>query len=42
MGVRQNFTGPHAWDNGSTPCRMHKKTRLLTRPTPVATSPARP
>ena len=42
MGVRQNFTGPHAWDNGSTPCRMHKKARLLTRPTPVATSPARP
>jgi hypothetical protein len=42
MGVRQNFTGPHDWDNGSTPCRMHKKARLLTRPTPVATSPARP
>jgi len=41
MGVRQNFTGPHAWDNGSTPCRMHKKARLLTRPTPPATSPAR-
>jgi hypothetical protein len=42
MGVRQNFTGPHAWDNGKTPCRMLKKARLLTRPTPAATSPACP
>ena len=25
MGVRQNFTGPHVWDNGRTPCRMLKK-----------------
>jgi hypothetical protein len=35
MGVRQNFTGPHIWDNGRTPCRMLKKARLLTRPTPA-------
>ena len=42
MGVRQNFTGPHAWDNGKTPCRMLKKARLLTRPIPAATSPACP
>jgi hypothetical protein len=35
MGVRQNFTGPHIWHNGRTPCRMLKKARLLIRPTPA-------
>jgi hypothetical protein len=25
MGVGQNFTGPHIWDNGRTLCRMLKK-----------------
>jgi hypothetical protein len=39
--VRQNFTVPHVWDNGRTPCRMLKKARLLTHPTLAGTSPAR-
>ena len=31
--VRQNFTDLHVWNNGRTPRRMLKKSRLLTRPT---------
>jgi hypothetical protein len=33
LWARRNFTGPHVWDNRSTPRRMLKKARLLTRPT---------
>ena len=37
--ARQNFTGQHVRDNWSTPRRMLKKARLLTRPTLAATHP---
>jgi hypothetical protein len=42
MLARENFDGPHVWDNGRTPRRMLKKAGLFTRPTLAATAPARP
>jgi len=42
MLVRENFDGPHMWHNRRTLPQDVQKARLLTRPTPVATSPARP
>jgi len=35
LWARRSFTGLHVWDNRSTPRRMLKKARLLTRPTPA-------
>ncbi len=42
LWARQNFIGLYVWNNRSTPRRMLKKARLLTRPTPAGTSPAHP
>jgi len=42
MLARENFDGPHVWDNGRTPRRMLKKTGLLTRPTLSVIPPAHP